>query len=49
MEQGGLQDVALLQAVMARECAEVRRRHSIPLSELILVFKGSHFYMCIVV
>ena len=25
MEQGGLQDTALLQAVMTRECAEVRR------------------------
>jgi hypothetical protein len=24
MEQGGLQDIALLQAVLARECAEVR-------------------------
>ena len=33
MEQGGLQDTALLQAVLARECAEVRRLHSIPLCD----------------
>ena len=31
MEQGGLQDTALLQAVLARECAEVRRLYSGPL------------------
>ena len=31
MEQGGLQDTALLQAVLARECAEVRRLYSDPL------------------
>jgi hypothetical protein len=33
MEQDGLQNIALLQAVLARECAEVRRLYPIPLSE----------------
>jgi hypothetical protein len=32
MEQGGLQDTALLQAVMALKCTEVRKLYSIPLS-----------------
>jgi hypothetical protein len=32
MEQGGLQNIALLQAVLARECAEVRRLYSSPYS-----------------
>jgi hypothetical protein len=51
MEQGGLQDTVLLQAVLARECAEVRRLqvYSIPLSDHISISKGSHCYMRAVV
>lgn len=49
MEQGGLHDVALLQAVMDRKCAEVRQLHTIPQPELILALKGSHFYIRVVV
>ena len=30
MEQGGLKDTSLLQAVLARECAEVRRLGPVP-------------------
>jgi hypothetical protein len=30
MEQGGLQDTALVQRVLARECAEVRRFYTVP-------------------
>jgi hypothetical protein len=49
MEQSGLQGINLLQAVLARECAEVRRVCSIPLSKYILISKGNHCYMRIVV
>jgi hypothetical protein len=49
MEQGGLQNTDLLEAVLARECAEVRRLYPIPLSEHILISKGNHCYMRIVV
>jgi hypothetical protein len=52
MEQGGLKDSVLLQAVLARECAEVRlvrRLYSIPLSDHISISKGNNCYMCIVV
>jgi hypothetical protein len=49
MEQGGLKNTDLVQAVLARECAEVRRLNSIPLSELILLSKGNHCYMRIMV
>ena len=45
MERGGLQDTALLQAVMTRECAEVRPPLVSPISELILVSKGSYCHM----
>jgi hypothetical protein len=31
IEQGGLQDTALVQTVLARECAEVRRLYVVPL------------------
>ncbi len=34
IEQSGLQDTALLQAVLARECVEVRRLYGNPLSDL---------------
>lgn len=38
IEQGGLKNTDLLQAVLARECVEVRRRlYPIPLSEHILI------------
>ena len=48
LEQSGLQDTALLQAVLARACAEVRRCYSnLALSELIST--GNHGYMRIVV
>ena len=36
MEQGGLQGTALLQAVMALKCTEVRRIYSIPYTSLFL-------------
>ena len=49
MEQSGLQGTDLLQAVLTRECAEVRRLYSIPLSKHILISKGNHLYMRIVV
>lgn len=51
MEQGGLQDTVLLQAVLARGCVEVRRLqvYCIPLSNHISISKGSHCYMRTVV
>jgi hypothetical protein len=50
MEQSGLQDTTLLQAVLARACAEVRRHYSNPLSEIRLISStGNHGYMRIVV
>jgi hypothetical protein len=50
MEQSGLQDTTLLQAVLARTCAEVRRRYSNPLSEHRLISStGNHGNMRIVV
>ena len=51
MEQGGLQDTVLLQAVLARGCAEVRQLqvYSIPQSNHISISKGSHCYMRTVV
>jgi hypothetical protein len=49
MEQGGLQNTALLQAVLARECAEVCQLHSILPSERVLTSKGNRFYLRIVV
>jgi hypothetical protein len=50
MEQSGLQDTTLLQAVLARACAEVRRRYSNPLVSVHrLISTGNHGYMCIVV
>ncbi len=36
MERSGLQDTALLQAVLARECVEVRRLYSNPSIRLVL-------------
>ena len=50
IEQSGLQDTTLLQAVLARACAEVRRRYSNPLSVHWLISSaGNHGYMRIVV
>ena len=50
IEQSGLQDTSLLQAVLARPCAEVRRRYSNPLSVHRLISStGNHGYMRIVV
>jgi len=50
MEQSGLQDTTLLQAVLARACAEVRRCYSNPLSVHRLISStGNHVYMRIVV
>jgi hypothetical protein len=50
MEQSGLQDTTLLQAVLARACAEVRRRYSNPLVSVHrLISTGNHGYMRIVV
>jgi hypothetical protein len=37
MEQSGLQDTALLRAVLGRACAEVRRHYSNPFSEHLLI------------
>ena len=46
IEQGGLQDTALLQAALARECAEVRRLQvdSIPLSDRIYLQRKPLLY-----
>ena len=42
-EQDGLRDEALLQAVLSRECAEVRRHYpSIPASKHSLISLGNH-------
>ena len=49
IEQSGLQDTTLLQAVLARACAEVRQRYSNPLTEHRLISIGNHVYMRIVV
>ena len=50
MEQSGLQDITLLQAVLARACAEVRRSYSNTLSEHRLISStGNHGNMRIVV
>jgi hypothetical protein len=50
IEQSGLYDMDLLQAVLARECAEVRRLYTIiPLFDDIHLSKGNHWYMCIMV
>jgi hypothetical protein len=50
IEQSGLQDTTLLQAVLARACAEVRQRNSNPLAEDRLISSaGNHVYMRIVV
>jgi hypothetical protein len=48
MEQGGLQDTALLQAVLTRECAEVRQPIVFPYP-ITSLSKGNHCYMRIVV
>jgi hypothetical protein len=40
-EEGGLKNAAFIQAVLARECAEVRQISSIPLSELILISEAT--------
>ena len=49
MEQSGLQDTTLLQAVLARACAEVRWLYSnLPPSEHRLISTGNHGYMRIV-
>ncbi|KAF8465623.1 hypothetical protein DFH94DRAFT_355629 [Russula ochroleuca] len=47
----GLKNIALIKAVLARECAEVRQLYSIPpsLSRHILISKGNCCYMRIVV
>jgi hypothetical protein len=50
MEQSGLQDTTLLQSVLARACAEVRRRYSNPISMHRLIYStGNYGYMRIVV
>ena len=50
IEQSGLKDTTLLQAVLARACAEVRQRNSNPLAEHRLISStGNHVYMRIVV
>jgi hypothetical protein len=49
MEQGGLQNTDLLEAVLSRECAEVRRLYPTPLSEHILISKANYCYMRIMV
>ena len=48
IEQGRLQDAALLQAVLACEYSEVRPSHN-PLPEHSLISPGNHRYMRIVV
>jgi hypothetical protein len=49
MEQGGLQNTDLLQAVLARECAEVRRFDSVPYPDTFLFpfskLEGNYCYM----
>ena len=50
IEQNGLQEATLLQAVLARACVEVRRRYSNPLSKRSLISStGNHSYMHVVV
>ena len=51
MEQSGLRDTTLLQAVLARACAEVRRRYSNPLLSVhsLISSTGSNGNMRIVV
>ena len=48
IEQDGLQNLALLQAVLARECAEVRSSYN-PLLEYSLISLGNHRDMRIMV
>jgi len=48
IEQGSLQDAALLQAVLACECSEVRASYN-PLPEHSLISPGNHRYMRITV
>jgi hypothetical protein len=47
MEQDNLRDTHLLQTVLSRECAEVRRIR--PMARLHLIFPGSHLDMCTMV
>src|SRR6202000_228200 len=42
MEQGGLKNSVLLQAVLAPECVEVRRLYVIPLFDHIFISKGNN-------
>jgi hypothetical protein len=50
MEQSGLQDTTILQAVLARACVEVRRRYCNPLSVHRLISStGNNGHMRIVV
>jgi hypothetical protein len=48
IEQDGLRNLALLQAVLARECAEVRSSYN-PLLEYSLISPGNHRDMRIMV
>jgi hypothetical protein len=49
IEQGGLQDTALLQAVLARECAEVRRLYPPYPKHSHIMPAGNHCHMRTVV